>query len=92
MQMYAPNSYSGFLYGIPSKIADDLLSSENDVITVLDTTGAKEMKEKLGNQACAIFIHTPLKVIESRLKKRGVIRESLSPVSLYLWPDGLNCR
>lgn len=71
MQMYAPNSYSGYLYGIPAKIADDLLNSENDVITVLDTTGAKEMKETLGNQVCVIFIHAPLKAIESRLTERG---------------------
>jgi guanylate kinase len=72
--MYAVNDYAGHKYGIPAVSLDDLLVSPQgvfDYITVLDVTGAAELKSAFGESVRTIFLYAPLRVIAERLRERG---------------------
>lgn len=58
------------LYGTDQKTVEALLDQGKDLLLVIDTQGAKSIKEKL--PATTIFISPPsLEELKSRLEKRG---------------------
>lgn len=61
----------GNYYGTPNKNVRDLLKAGKNVLLSIDVKGAKTVRQKYPG-AISIFIKTPsLKILESRLKRRG---------------------
>ena len=73
----------GNLYGTSKAAIDDLIMQGRDVILDIDVQGARQIREKVGNEAVFVFIAPPsLEVLQQRLTNRGTDAESVIKIRL----------
>jgi guanylate kinase len=68
----------GNLYGTSKAVIDNLIKEGKDVILDIDVQGARQIREKVGNEAVFVFIAPPsLDILQQRLANRGTDAESV---------------
>jgi guanylate kinase len=68
----------GNLYGTSKTVIDNLIKEGKDVILDIDVQGARQIREKVGNEAVFVFIAPPsLDILQQRLTNRGTDAESV---------------
>ena len=64
-------SYAGYLYGTPVKFVEDNLNGGRNVILVIETQGAMQVKSKMKDAFLIFITTTSIDELRERIKKRG---------------------
>lgn len=70
------SEYNGNLYGAMYSELDEKTNNGNLCVMLLDIPGTQKIRELLPN-ACAVFLTSPIDVLEQRLRSRGTDSEEL---------------
>lgn len=68
--------YAGHHYGV-SKAEVERKSGSGDVFAVTDINGARAFRRIYGNQVMVLYIHTSMRKMRERMRKRGDTKEGI---------------